>query len=274
MLQFSSPEELDPSTTSTSMDFDDTQLQFPPDMPDTMQQLLVKYKMIFAVPSGLPPSRECDHRIPLRPHTEPVKVRPYRYAHSHKTEIEQMAEQMLQDGLIEPSSSPFSSPVLLVKKKDGSWPFCTDYRALNELTIKDAFPIPKVDKLLDELSSAKFFSKLDLRSGNHQILLHPDDRHKMAFRTYHGHFQWLVMPFGLSNAPATFQALMNKIFNFALRRFVLVFFSDILVYSASWAVHLQDLETVLATLQHHQLFAKFSKCSFGMTEVDYLGHVV
>ncbi|WVZ83528.1 hypothetical protein U9M48_030666 [Paspalum notatum var. saurae] len=239
-----------------------------------LNSLLDKFAALFQEPAGLPPQRSISHHIRLLLGTTAVAVRPYRYAHIQKDELERQCAEMLHQGVIRPSSSAFSSPALLVRKQDGSWRLCIDYRALNSKTVKDKYPIPVIEELLDELRGVRYFTKLDLRSGYHQVLMHPGDVHKTAFRTHQGLFEFLVMPFGLTNAPATFQALMNTILQKFLRRFVLVFFDDILIYSSSWAEHLQHIHLVLQTLADHQLFLKRSKCSFAAELVAYLGHVI
>jgi hypothetical protein len=239
-----------------------------------LDELLDAFEDVFAAPAGLPPARGRTHHITLKPGSAPVAVRPYRYPAAHKDELERQCAAMMEQGIVRHSDSAFSSPVLLVKKPDGSWCFCVDYRALNAITVKDAYPIPVVDELLDELHGAQFFTKLDLRSGYHQVQMWADDVHKTAFRTHDGLYEFLVMPFGLCNAPATFQALMNDVLRPFLRCFVFVFFDYILIYNKSWADHLRHLRTVLTELRRHTLFVKRSKCAFGVSTAAYPGHTI
>lgn len=191
--------------------------------PDAIiEQLLLTYRSIFDTPKTLPSFQSQDHHIPTLPNSPPVNVKPYCYPHYQKQVMTTLIHEMLTDGIITPSRSPYSSPVLLVKKKDGTWRFCVDYRSLNAITIKDRYPIPTVDELLDELHGTSIFSKIDLHAGYHQIRVATTDTHKTAFRTIDDHYEFLVMPFGLFNAPSTFQATMNDLFHHVLRQYVLV----------------------------------------------------
>jgi hypothetical protein len=178
-----------------------------PLVPQDLQAILYKHQLVFSTPQGLPPSRGVhDHSIPLAPGSLPPNIRLYRHPFFQKNEIEKMVQELLNAGVIHPSMSPYSSPVVMVSKKECSWQMYPDFRSLNKLTIKDKLPIPVIDDLLDELSGAQFFTKLDLRSG-HQIRMKEVDIPKTAFITHEGHYEFLVMPFGLCNAPSTFQSL-------------------------------------------------------------------
>jgi RNase H-like domain found in reverse transcriptase/Reverse transcriptase (RNA-dependent DNA polymerase)/Integrase zinc binding domain len=235
---------------------------------------LSQFSSIFTEPSSLPPARPCDHQIHLTPGSKPINLRPYRFSYSQKLELESILKELLKNNFIQPSSSSFASPVLLVKKKDGTWHMCIDYRKLNDNTIKNKFPIPIINDLLDELYGASIFSKIDLRSGYHQIRMHKDHIPLTAFRTHDGLFEFTVMPFGLTNAPVTFQSLMNSIFKPFLRKFFVIFFDDILVYSKDYVTHLHHLTLTLQLLLDNNLHAKLTKCTFATTSIDYLGHII
>ncbi|KAJ3708075.1 hypothetical protein LUZ61_011780 [Rhynchospora tenuis] len=239
-----------------------------------VQQVLDSFTDVFSEPTELPPNRTIDHQIVLKPDSKPVNLRPYRFSYFQKLEIEKIIEELLAKSFIQPSTSCYASPIILVKKKDETWRLCVDYRQLNDNTIKNKFPIPIIEDLLDELKGVQYFSKLDLRSGYHQIRMHQKDIPKTAFRTYEGLYEYKVMPFGLTNAPATFQSLMNIFFKPYLRKFVLVFFDDILIYSKNLQSHLEHLSLALNVLRTNQLSAQLSKCVFAVSQIEYLGYII
>jgi hypothetical protein len=243
-------------------------------IPFEMAQLVEEYHELFDKPAGLPPPREVDHTIPLLSGAQPFRLRPYRYTPQQKNEIEKQIIEMLEQGVIQHSSSPFASPVLLVKKKDREWRLCVDYRRLNAHTVKNRYPMPIFDEIVDELCGAKIFTKLDHRSGYHQIRIKEGDEFKTAFQTHNGHYEYRVMPFGLTRAPATFQDFMNKILTPFLRKCVVVFLDDVLIYSRDMEEHVLQVKQVFQKLKDHQLKLKLSKCRFAQTTLEFLGHLI
>ncbi|KAK8948495.1 hypothetical protein KSP39_PZI006255 [Platanthera zijinensis] len=223
---------------------------------------------------GIPPERDVEFVIDLEPGTRPIAKVPYRMAPRELEELRIQLDELLAKGFIRQSSSPWGAPVLFVKKKDGSMRLCIDYRELNKVTIKNRYPLPRIDDLFDQLRGSTVFSKIDLRSGYHQLRIREADIPRTAFRSRHGHFEFLVMSFGLTNAPSAFMDMMNQVFKDLLDKFVVVFIDDVLVYSRSAEEHEQHLRLVLSELRNHKLFAKLSKCEFWLPQVSFLGHVV
>jgi hypothetical protein len=211
---------------------------------------------------NVPPEREVEFTIDLVPGTSPISMAPYRMSASELSELKKQLEELLEKKFIRPSVSPWGAPVLLVKKKEGSMRLCIDYRQLNKVTIKNKYPLPRIDDLMDQLVGACVFSKIDLRSGYHQIRVKAEDIPKTAFRTRYGHYEYSVMPFGVTNAPGVFMEYMNRIFHPYLDKFVVVFIDDILVYSKSEEEHVEHLRIVLETLREKKLYAELSKCEF------------
>ena len=211
---------------------------------------------------GLPPDKEIEFTIDLIPGTDPISIPPYRMAPAELRELKAQLEELLSKGFIRPSISPWGALVLFVKKKDGSLRLCIDYRRLNRVTIRNQYPLPRIDELFDQLQGSRVYFKIDLRSGYHQLMVQENDVSKTAFRTRYGHYEFLVMPFGLTNAQAAFMDLMNRVFSLYLDKFVIVFIDDILVYSSSSEEHAEHLRTVLHILRERQLYAKLSKCQF------------
>ncbi|GJT50071.1 putative reverse transcriptase domain-containing protein [Tanacetum coccineum] len=223
---------------------------------------------------GLPPPRQVEFRIELVLGAAPVARAPYRLAPSELKELSDQLKELLEKGFIRPSSSPWGAPVLFVKKKDGSFRMCIDYRELNKLTVKNRYPLSRIDDLFDQLQGSSVYSKIDLRSGYHQLRIREEDIPITAFRTWYGHFEFQVMPFGLTNAPAVFMDLMNRVCKPYLDKFVIVFIDDILIYSKSKEEHEEHLKIILGLLKKEKLYAKFSKCDFWLDSVQFLGHVI
>ena len=211
---------------------------------------------------GLPPHRDVDFSIELHPSTSPISMTSHRMAPVEFQELRVQLHELLDKGFLRPSTSPWGAPVLFTKKKDKTLQLCIDYRHLNRVTIKNRYPLPKIDDLFDQLRGERVYSKIDLRTGYHQLRVRETDIPKTTFRTRYGHFEFTMMPFGLTNAPAAFMDLMHRVFQPYLDQFVVVFMDDILIYSQSEWEHEYHLRIVLQLLRDHQLYAKFSKCEF------------
>ncbi|GJW06186.1 putative reverse transcriptase domain-containing protein [Tanacetum coccineum] len=223
---------------------------------------------------GLPPIRQVEFQIDLILGAAPVARAPYRLAPSEMQELSDQLQELADPGFIRPSTSPWGAPVLFVKKKDGSFRMCIDYRELNKLTVKNHYPLPRIDDLFDQLQGSSVYSKIDLRSGYHQLRVSDEDIPKTAFRTQYGHYELQVMPFGLTNAPAVFMDLINHVCKPYLDKFVIVFIDDILIYSRNKEEHTYHLRIILELLKKEKLYAKFSKCDFWISIVQFLEHVI
>ncbi|GKA02263.1 putative reverse transcriptase domain-containing protein [Tanacetum coccineum] len=223
---------------------------------------------------GLPLARPVEFQIDLIPGAAPVARAPYRLAPSKMKELSEQLQELSDKGFIRPSSSPWGAPVLFVKKKDGSFRMCIDYRKLNKMTVKNHYPLSRIDDLFDQLQGSSIYSKIDLRLGYHQFRVREQDIPKTAFRTRYGHYEFQVMPFGLTNTPAVFMDLMNRVCKPYLDKFVIVFIDDILIYSKDKKEHEEHLKAILELLKKEKLYAKFSKCEFWIPKVQFLGHVI
>jgi hypothetical protein len=246
-------------------------------MESPVERILVVCEYPDVFPDELPGmllDKDIEFAIELQPGTAPISKRPYRMPPAELAELKKQLQELLDKGFIHPSTSPWGCPALFVKKKDESLRLCVDYRPLNAVTIKNKYPLPRIDVLFDQLVGAKVFSKIDLRSGYHQNKIRASDIPKMAFSTRYGLYEYLVMSFALTNAQAYFMYLMNLVFMPELDKFVVVFIDDILVYSKNEAEHTKHLHIVLQRLCDHQLYAKLSKCDFWLREIKFLGHTI
>jgi hypothetical protein len=237
--------------------------------------VVYKYPDVFSSNySGLPPQREVEFGIECVLGTNPTSKAPYKMALSELKELKEQLQELLDKGFIRPSISQWGALVLFVRKKDGLMRVCIDYRELNKVTIKNRYPLPRIDDLLDQLQGARVFSKVDLRSGYHQVRVKEEDIPKTAFRTRYGHYEFLVMSFGLTNALAVFMDTMNRVFHDYLDQFTIVFIDDILVYSRTSEEHEEHLWNILERLRSEKLYAKLEKCEFWLDSVSFLGHII
>jgi hypothetical protein len=223
---------------------------------------------------GMPPDREIEFVIELVPGTAPIFKRPYRMTANQLAELQEQLQELLDKGYILPSASPWGAPIIFVPKKDGTQRMCMDYRSLNEVSIKNKYPLPRIGNLFDQLKGACVFSKIDLRSGYHQLKIRASNIPKTTFITRYGLYEYTVILFGLTNAPAYFIYLMNKVFMEYLDKFVVVFIDDILIFSKNEEEHDKHLYMVLQKLRENQLYAKLNKCEFWLKEVSFLGHII
>jgi ribonuclease HI len=223
---------------------------------------------------GMPPERKVEFAIEIIPGTAPISRRAYRVSGSKLVELKKQIDELLEKGYIRPSTSPWAASVLFVEKKDGTKRMCIDYKALNEVTVKNKYPLPQIEDLFDQLRGASVFSKIDLRSGYHQLRIQSSDIPKTSFITKYGLYEFMVMSFGLTNAPTYFIYLMNSVFMDYLDKFVVVFIDDILIYSKNEQEHEKHLRKVLQRLRDYQLYANLSKCEFWISEVLFLGHII
>ncbi|UYV62591.1 hypothetical protein LAZ67_2001247 [Cordylochernes scorpioides] len=273
-LLYSDPAEVNLIEESEQKEHEEPQFQINENLAYTekeqLKQVLERYEDLFS--SGLGRSNLAKHRIDTEG-AKPIKHKPYRASAKEREIIKEQIDEMLRDGIIRPSSSPWSFPVILVKKRDGKYRFCVDYRKLNDVTVKDVYPIPRIDEVLDTLQGSKYFSAIDLKSGYWQVEVEEKDKEKTAFTTAHGLYEFNVMPFGLCNAPATFERNMENMLGNLRWQICLCYLDDVIIYSSDFSTHLKRIEAVLKCFREANLKLNNKKCQFAFEELEILGHI-
>ena len=254
------------------------QVEPPPPPSPRVAELMAAFPKVFEEATGVEPNPPIRHDIRLKDDTRPSHVKPYRFSETQKNEMREQVSVLLRKGWIHPSASPWGAPVLLVPKKDGTWHFCVDFRNLNAVTVRDSYPLPRIDDLLHKVGQAAVFSKMDMQSGFHQVPIEGDAIETTAFSLPEpvegsSHFEWIVMLFGLMNAPSTFQRLVSRVL-VGCEAYTAAYIDDILVFSRDEQQHQQHLKEVLQCLAQHNLRVKLKKCSFYQLEIPFLGHVL